>query len=225
MAPASDAAGDRTAFVFEAGLWCLKTASDCCFTELEVAQQALLTSAHRKLALGELLAKNTLLSLSTDERGKYWLWTISPWLTSVETLITHAQVRNDERALRDALVAYADAVLRTLELARTQSLKLCVSPRCFAMLGEQVFYVGDDITEGGLSPDFGRDVLERVEQLPSHLEAVEAYITHIEHELRGGFKRLDLEALGVQKLLRSMRPRTPMGREALGRWLRAANDD
>jgi hypothetical protein len=222
MAPANEADG-RTSFVFEAGLWCLKTASDSCFADQDTAQQALLITAHRKLALGDLLAKNTLLTLSTDERGKYWLWTISPWLTSVETLITHAQVRNDERALRDALVAYADAVLRTVELARTQSLKLCVSPRCFAMLGEQVFYVGDDITDGGLSSDFGRDVLERVEQLPSHLEAVEAYVTHIEHELRGGFSSEDLQTLGVPKLLRSMRPRTPMGREALGRWLRAAN--
>jgi hypothetical protein len=110
-----------------------------------------------------------------------------------------------------------------VELARSQRLSLCVSPRCFAMLGEQVFYVGDDIGDGGLSPDFGRDVLERVEQLPSHLEAVEAYVTHIEHELRGGFNPLDLETLGVPKLLRGMRPRTPMGREALGRWLRAAN--
>lgn len=219
----SDQASGRSSFVFEAGLWCLKTASDCCYADLSSAHQALLTMAHRKLALGELLPKNTLLTLSTDERGKFWLWTISPWLTSVETLITHAQVRNDERALRDALVAYADAVLRTIELARTQSLRLCVSPRCFAMLGEQVFYVGDDIADGGLSPDFGRDVLERVELLPAHLEAVEAYVTHIEHELRGGFNPVDLESLGIPRLLRSIRPHTPMGREARGRWLRAAN--
>jgi signal recognition particle receptor subunit beta len=219
----TDQANGRSSFVFEAGLWCLKTASDCCYAELSSAHQALLTTAHRKLSLGELLPKNTLLTLSTDERGKFWLWTISPWLTSVETLITHAQVRNDERALRDALVAYADAVLRTIELARTQSLRLCVSPRCFAMLGEQVFYVGDDIADGGLSPDFGRDVLERVELLPSHLEAVEAYVTHIEHELRGGFSAVDLESLGIPRLLRSIRPQTPMGREARGRWLRAAN--
>lgn len=225
LTAASDDAKGRSLFVFEAGLWCLRTGSDCCYADLDSAHRALLTTAHRKLALGELLAKNTLLTLSADERGAYWLWTISPWLTSVETLITHAQARNDERALREALVAYADAVLRALELARTHSLKLRVSPSCFAMLGAQVVYVGDDIADGGLSPDFGRDVLERVEQLPSHIEAVEAYVTHLEYELRGRFNRPDLETLGVPRLLRGMRPRTPLGREALGRWLRAANGD
>jgi signal recognition particle receptor subunit beta len=222
---ASDDRGGPSVFVFEAGLWCLKTGSDCCHADLDSAHRALLTSAHRKLALGELLAKDTLLALSSDESGRYWLWTISPWLTNVEMLITHAQARNDERALRDALVAYADAVLRAIELARAQSLKLCLSPRCFAMLGEQVFYVGDDIADGGLSQDFGRDVLERVEQLPSHIEAVEAYVTHIEYELRGRFNRPDLETLGVTRLLQGMSPRTALGREALGRWLRAASGD
>ena len=225
LAEASGEGDGRGFFVFEAGLWCLRTGSLDCHADLDSAHRALLISAHRKLSLGELLAKNTLLALSSDARGRYWLWTISPWLTSVEMLITHAQARNDERALRDVLVGYADAVLRAIELARTQSLKLCLSPRCFAMLGEQVFYVGDDIAEGGLSPDFGSDVLERVEQLPAHIEAVEAYVTHIEYELRGRFNRPDLETLGVTRLLQGMRPRTALGREALGRWLRAANGD
>ena len=225
LAPASNEGSDRSDFVFEAGLWCLKTSSDGCYADLSSAHQALLTSARRKLALGELLAKDTLLTLSTDQRGKYWLWVIRPWLTSVETLLAHAQARDDESALRDALVGYADAVLRAIELAHLQSLKLCLSPRCFAMLGEQAFYVGDDIADGGLNPDFARDVLERVEQLPSHTEAIEAYVTHIEHELRGRFQGPALETLGVSRLLRGTRPRTPQGRKARGRWLRAANGD
>lgn len=44
------------------------------------------------------------------------------------------------------------------------------------------------------------------------------------HE-RGGFHQRDLETLGVPRLLRGMRPRTPMGREALGRWLCAASGE
>jgi len=65
--------------------------------------------------LGPPLLSDTVLTLQTDPQGGYWLWTVTPDLTTIEAAL-HEPTEQTSR-LETTLMAYADAALTTLRYA------------------------------------------------------------------------------------------------------------
>ncbi len=213
--------GPEDAFVFEAGMWRLQTSTFSCYGNLFDARQALLVLARRKIALGRLLARNTVITLREDNQGRYWLWTISPWLASIAQLLDHAHIRGDESTLGENMIAYADSALRILELAHERSLTLSLHARSFGRLGRQTFYIGDADPGEADVPGFGESVIAQVDALEDHVDIVRAFVEHLERQLTGSLERDAVSPMALQETLRRANPTSDPGREAREQLLRA----
>lgn len=218
----NDGSGRSDTVIVEAGFWCLKTSPRRAYPDCDAARVALATLARRKIRLGSLLAKNTVLTLEPDTQGTYWMWTVSPWLTTLRASMIYAEKHGYLESLQESLVLFADAALESLRLALEREIQLDVHPSNFARLGSHVYYVDDDIGSGASVPSIGHALLRRVEEYAKHPEVVEAYVSHVARALRRDFSRKDVVSLGLEEALAKAIVSTSIGQTARSRLLEAA---
>ena len=217
-----DGSGRSDTVIVEAGFWCLKTSPRRAYPDCDSARAALAALARSKIRLGSLLAKNTVLTLEPDARGTYWMWTVSPWLTTLRASMTYAEKHRYLESLAESLLLFAEAALDSLKLALAREIQLDVHPSNFARLGARVFYVDDDIGSGARVPSIGHALLRRVEEYAAHPEIVEAYVAHVVERLRRDFTRQDIASLGLEEAFESAIVSTSVGQTARSRMLEAA---
>ena len=205
-------------FVFDAGSWCLKTSSERWFSGTDQARDALLTLVRRKISLGPLLVSDTVLTLQSDPQGGYWLWTVTPGLTTLDAALRDKA--DEPSRVETALTAYAAAALTTLRYAVRREVLLTLHPANFAMIQGNTYYVGDEIRQGNWPADFGSKLLEPVEALAANPELSAAYVRDLVMGLRAEF----LETETRQRLLQSFNDATAhsdIGNDARARLLQA----
>lgn len=218
----ADGSGRSDAYIYEAGIWCLKTSARRRFASAEDARQALLQLARRKLLLGELMVKNTVLSVERDGEGGLWLWTVTPWLTTLRTAMTYATERKNETFLGAELASFAEICVESMLLACRQRLALDVHPSNFARLGPRTYYLDDDIVVDSRVPAIGYALLRRVDEYADYPGALETYIRTLERLLPERLARQDAEALGLVQCLEDTMVRSSLASDAKARLLRAA---
>ena len=161
-------------FLFGAGTWSLKTSSERWFAGSDQARDALLALVRSKISLGPLLVSDTVLTLQTDPQGGYWLWTVTPDLTTLEAAL-HDRTEQTSR-LETTLMAYADAALTTLRYAVRREVLHALHPGDFALIRGSTYYVGDDIRHGNWPPEFGARLLEPVDEFRDYADFVDAVL-------------------------------------------------
>jgi hypothetical protein len=216
-----DGSGRSDTVIVEAGFWCLKTSPRRAYPDCDSARAALATLARRKIRLGSLLAKHTVLTLEPDAQGTYWMWTVSPWLTTLRASMAYAEKHGYLESLQESLLAFADVALGSLRLALDREIQLDVHPSNFARLGSQIYYVDDDIGSGVSLPGIGHALLRRVEEYPDQPQVVEAYVSHVARGIKRNFSREELASLGLAEAMSQAIVSTIVGQTARNRLLEA----
>lgn len=209
-------------FIYEAGTWCLKTSPRRCYPTLEQARDALVLLARNKMALRSMLVENTVLTLRSEATGSQWLWTISPWLTTLGRTMLLAKRDRDTGALEQALMDYARAVLEALKLAVRQHVQLDVHPSNFAKEGSKVVYIDDDIFSGERPPRVGHALLGSLEDFCEFPDALDAYASRLLSGLKEELRAPELALLGLRDALGATDVRSEPVRALRGRLLEIA---
>lgn len=200
--------GGSHLLLFEAGMWCLKTSPRRRYADVDEARAALLRLARHKTALGSFLPPRTVLSLQTDSAGEHWLWTVCPWMTPLRTSMEHAHATQDDAALLQALCHYADAVVGSLCLAARRGVLLDIHPSNFAVVGDDVYYIDDDIDDGTQVASFGHSVLQRVVEYEHHPTVMEHYMDGLVERMKASLNAQDVRACGLRASLRGFGARS-----------------
>lgn len=212
----SDGSGKSDTVIIQAGDWCLKTAGRKHFPDLDDGRTFLLEAARRKLQLGSLLAPNTVLVLQPDELGGGWVWTISPWMKTLRTMMNQALATVDEMALGQALEIFASAAVRALVLASRQNLVLDVHPSNFAVNQDQIsfVYIDDDIGQGTLIPAVSYCFLRRFDEYAEFGQALAIYLEAVEVAMEMRLEFSDVKTLNLIQDFEQCNVRTSAGEKA-----------
>ncbi len=196
-----DGSGSADTCILEAGPWCLKTSRRRRFGDVELAREQLLTLARKKILLGGLLVKDTVLTLTEDSTGNHWLWTVSPWVATLRSRMTLAVDTENIAQLEDTLAAFARVAVESMQLAARNKLALDVHPSNFACVRERVYYIDDDIALSSNLPAMGHSLLRRIDEYVRWPTAIESYLTTLEEALREGLTREDVDRIGLSSSL------------------------
>lgn len=203
--------------VWEMGPCCVKTSERRVFATLDQARAAMLALAQRKMMLGKLLAPGTVLALTRDDDGFYWLWTIAPWLTTLEHLAAQAAETGDDELLGAQLERFATAAADAMVLAVRHRIVLHLHPSNFATDGEHVWYVADHVDSGTQLSSAGRTMLGLAEAYAGFPKAVEHYLRAIEKQVTTRLTKKDIVQLGIQRDMAREARRSPTVADALAR--------
>lgn len=218
-----DGSGTSDVVLVQAGAWCLKTSSRRRFADLEDGRAALLALVRRKLLLGSLLPRDTVLALvpgENEEGAGAQVWTVCPWVSTLRRQMGRAVERGDAASLASALAAFATAAVESMALAVRQEVQLDVHPSNFALTPDGLWYVDDDIGHSPLLPAIAHSLLRRVDEYSAWEAAVDVYLSALEES----FVLLsadEVQALGLAAALDQVAVRTPAAEEARER-LRSA---
>lgn len=190
--------GASDLYIYEAGMWCLKTSRRRRFDEVESARTALLQLARKKVLLGELMPRHTVLTLQSDPEGKLWLWTICPWMGTLRSAMEHAAEHHDTKQLGEALAVFARMAVESMLQTARRGLVLDVHPSNFATVGERPVYLDDDISDGEHIPTVGHALLQRVLEYERSAAAVEHYLDVLEHQMLAELSADDVARLNLR---------------------------
>lgn len=171
---AADGSGKSDAIVLQAGPFCLKTSTRRCHPDSEQARASLLQLARSKMRLGDWLLPKTVLAVQSDPRG-FWLWTVTPWVTTLGAKMNAAAGSGDERALGLELERFARAAVDALVLAARSHVVLDVHPSNFASIDDRLYYLDDDVGNGAAIPTIGHAILRRAEEWARFPDAVRRF--------------------------------------------------
>lgn len=217
----ADGSGRSDAYIYEAGIWCLKTALRRRYLDADEARDALLQLVRHKILLGDLLVQNTVLTVQNGPTGDFWLWTITPWLTTLRGSMTHAVHRRDSAELQRCLVIFGELAVRSLLLAARSEVLLDVHPSNFASLRDRCYYLDDDVARGSRLPAVGFALLRRVEEYADWPAATEAFINVVAAGMAEHLKQSDIERLDLRRALQDAIVRSPGALAAKERFLAA----
>jgi signal recognition particle receptor subunit beta len=203
-----EGSGKSDVLIYQAGPWCLKTSRRRCFDTENQGRVAVRELVRAKLRLGTMLPEKTVLSLQVDREQRFWLWTVTPWLTTLRARMKAAEAAGDDGALVEALRAFGRAAVDAMLLAVRQGVCLDVHPSNFSSAGGHLRYLDDDITSAHRVPAIGYALLHRVEEYAHRPEIVEQYLKSLEEEIPARVSkeesdRLELEADVAQVIIRS----------------------
>jgi signal recognition particle receptor subunit beta len=215
----ADGSGTSDVVILQAGSLCLKTSLRRRFPDAEMGRTSMVELARKKAQLGELLPPRTALYLQPAVDGAAWLWTMTPWLTTLRGAMEAASAASDEEGLAGALRSYAVAAAKALALTARAHLVLDVHPSNFALSDSRVVYLDDDIVSGDRIPGIGHALLRRVEEYERHSSAVEAYLHALEAALGEALTRDDAARLRLRQTIGDARVRSAAARQAQDRLL------
>lgn len=215
----ADGSGRTDTLVCRTGAFCIKTSARRRYSDADAGCTALVRAAREKTMLGELCALDTALVLQPDGLGAFWLWTVSPWLTTLRSRMSDANEAGDEHALGAALADFARAASSAMALASTRRIVLDVHPSNFAMEsgrdGDRLRYLDDDVSFAESFPMLGHALLRRVEEYEERPGAIDRYLGALEAEIAGG---LDAVArAGLRAAVEQCFVRSPAALEAQAR--------
>jgi signal recognition particle receptor subunit beta len=217
----ADGSGRSDALIYEAGIWCLKTSHRRRFADMDEARNALVQLARRKIHLGPMLVHSTALSLEKDAEGGLWLWTVTPWLTTLRGSMEHAAEHHDESRLGDALTMFAEVAVTSAGLAARHGILLDIHPSNFASFSDKIYYLDDDIGVGSQVPAFGHAVLRRADEYAEHPPALSTYVDALSSFLIQRITREEGDALELESAVRDALVHTDAGRSAKNEILNA----
>ncbi len=217
-----DGSGASDVFVFEAGIWCLKTSRRRCYDDAEEARAALLTLARRKIQLGALLANNTVLSVQQAD-SKYWLWTVMPWLETLRSSMSHAVSREDEDELGRRLQDFAMTAVQCATMTARSGIALDVHPSNFATVGSKVFYIDDDIASTTAVPMMGHALLRRIDEYEQWPRACECYLETLVVEMNRQLTSEDVAKLQLRESIDAAATSSELAADAKARLLGTIN--
>lgn len=210
-----EGSGTSDAVIVEAGPLCLKTSQRRRYSDADDGRAALLGLARRKLLLGDLLPENTVLAVQVDDRdNSAWLWTITPWLTTLRALMARAAATADQAALGAALACYARAAVRSLTVTLRHGVVLDIHPSNFALGAQGPVYIDDDIVTGSRSPSIGYALLRRAEEYAPFPEALDTYLFAFGEVVRENLSTRDVERLDLVPALEQSVVRSQAARDA-----------
>ena len=220
-----DGSGTSDVLLVQAGAWCLKTSSRRRFADLEEGRTALLALVRRKLLLGPLLPRSTVLALvpgsDGEDEGGARLWTVCPWISTLRRQMGLAVERGDTAALASALAAFATAAVEAMALAARQGVQLDIHPSNFALTPDGLCYVDDDIGRSANLPAIAHALLRRVEEYAAWEVAVDIYLSALEEALAVRLNAGEARALGLAEALDQAPVRSPEAEAARQRLRRA----
>jgi hypothetical protein len=195
-----------TSLVYQAGSWCLRTSLNRRFDSLAEADAALRSHLEVLGLLGDLQPPNNFFVLAPDETAHYWFWTVSPWLLTLEAELKQSVAQEDEVALAATLCKYAEAALRSLQLALQRNVLLNIAPSSFATTytGGPLVYLDDEMGWGTCVAGVGQEILARVEEHANWKQAIEIYLDVLGVGICKRFKRDDIHHLDLLRALRDV---------------------
>jgi hypothetical protein len=135
--------------------------------------------------------------------------------------MTEAGAAADTARLGDALVRFAGAVGEALVRAVRTGQGLDLHPSNFALDGDAVVYLDDDVTAAPPVPGAAHAILQRAEELPGHRAAIERYAAALIDQLGGRLTTDELARLQLIDDLRTTAPRSPLAGALRAQLLRA----
>lgn len=204
---------------FRVGSFLLQTSRRRRYDNLDQARDALLAVARRTIQLGELLAPQLVVSAQQDDEGRAWLWTIVPWMPTLQTEIQVAAEARDVRALGVALAKLARALVAALVAALRRGVTLDLRPSHFCSVDAATFYVGGEIGAGDALPSIGSALLEPLAELAEHADALAVYLSTFTEELVRQLQPAQIEKLAVIESLQSASVNHPVVERARERLL------
>ena len=220
----AEGSGSADLVLLQVDGWCLKTSPRRRYANADDAREALRRAARMKLALGTLRVENTVLVVQPDEHGNHWLWTVAPWLGTLRAEMARADGLGDERALGDALCAYAGACVVGLQLAARQGLVIDLHPSNLARTADGVVYLDDDVSTGSRLPLIGYALLHRVEEYGHRPAAVETYVSLLARALRAELSVDEIDRLDLDAAIRNLVLRNAAAEPARKRLLAALSE-
>lgn len=167
--------------VYRVGTWCLKTSVARRYIDADEGRAALLDLARRKIQLGSLCASDTALSLVQDGSGAYWLWSLSPWLTTLEEEMRAARRSGNAAAIRELAGAHAMGAVHALALAVRHGALAVTIPAHLGRVQGRVHYLSDSTVAGEVAAAV-RQVIAPLRAGESD-HAADAYFAAAGHEL------------------------------------------
>jgi signal recognition particle receptor subunit beta len=189
--------------VFEAGIWRLRTCQTRCYEHADQARRELVRLAHLQLELGRLRVPRTVLAVQTDSSGRYWVWTVALWLTTLRNQMTYASETEDEAALATALTLYGDLAVQAMRACLDTELVLELEPENFGVLSGEGFYLQDEVKKGHQMPEAAASLLRCFEDYAEHEQALASYQAALAQSLVSGFRPGELAQLGLLQGLES----------------------
>jgi hypothetical protein len=189
--------GKSSTLLFRAGDYCLKTTTRRRFANREEGIAALARLARTKASLGALGVPHTALYLQFDGKGAYWLWTITPWLRSLQDKLKAAEQARDEGMLGTVLGQFAEAAVGAMRVAVRDGIALDVHPSNFCEEGGSLRYLDDEIEMKGQVLSIGYSLLLRVEEYAAYPAAVGAYLEELERRLESDLSRTEVARLAL----------------------------
>lgn len=202
----SDGSGSTDLIVERAGGWCLKTSPRRRFASEDEGRFAALAIVQRKLAIAGLLPPDSALALVGDNAGGAWIWTISPWMTTLRSSLRGAEEAFDEALLAGLLESFAGVAMRAIRLAAERSIRLDLHPSNFGWHGAELCYLDDDLEAGAHLPAIGHSMLQRVEEYRQWPAAIARYSDAL---AAGIAAEVGVEAARVTALRASIEAVTP----------------
>ena len=216
-----DGSGKPSAVIYDADGWCLKTSATRRFDDLDAARVALVKLARTKVALGALTLPSTVLVIWADAAGSHWLWTLAPWRTTLRTVLSDAVVARDPARIGAALVQFAGAVTEALVRARRTAQGLDLHPSNFAIDGDALVYLDDEVGDAPPLLGAAHAILQRAQELAAYPAEVERYGASLIEQILARLSRDDLARLSFLEDLRTTTPRTAPARALRARLLAA----
>ncbi len=216
-----DGSGGTDTMVFQAGKYCLKTSRRRSTRDPEEGRARLLALARSKTMLGELIPDETVISLHGGSEDDYWIWTTTPWLPTLRYLMQTAVVGQERVGLGEALSLYAEAILKSIELAVRSGIVLDVHPSNFVANDNRISYVDDDVALGNMIPTLGYSILRRVEEYATYPDVVQDYVNRVISGLLERVTPEERESFGLHTVIRDTLVRSEAAQNAKQRILDA----
>lgn len=205
----SDGSGKSDTIICRVGDHCMKTSERRRLPEIEAARASLVRAARTKIRLGDQVLPETVLVLQPDERGSHWLWTVTPWVTTLRSAMVEATAKEAEALLHAPLTAFASAAVHALFLAARQGIVLDVHPSNYGVREGRIFYLDDDVESGDSIPGIGFALLSRADEYAGYPDAIEAYVSALERACEERLTAEDVRKLGLRDALADAIVRTP----------------
>lgn len=216
---ALEGAGKHGLVLYEAGGYAFKTTLRRRFTSLDDARAGLIRLVRDKLALGSWMPADTIV-VATESSSAFWLWTVAPWLETLQARLVSARRARDEALLADALASFADAAIGALRLRTRSDLLLDVHPSNFAESAGGLVYLDDEVQRARSTFPIVHAMLQRVEEYVSLEGATIAYVEALAVRL-AKLTAKEHDDLSLIEHLRALTPRTSAAERARQRLLGA----
>lgn len=216
-----DGSGKASTVLYDADGWFIKTSTDRRFDDLDASRVALVKLARTKIALGTLTLPNTVLVTCGDPDQGYWVWTFAPWRQTLRGAMTEAIAAGDRAGIGDALVQFAGAVGEALVRALRTGQGLDLHPSNFALDGDTLVYLDDEVSEAPPVRGAAHAILQRAEELAGSPDEIDRYAATLIEELSARLTADDIARLGLVEDLQTTVPRAGLARALQARLLAA----